>query len=98
MDNGKPRLFETDPTGIYFQYKATVIGEAEPEIEEILYKEYKEDMTMEDGFRLAISALKKTLDKNFDADRIDCAYVSVAEGKFQRVPKNKVSEYTKGKK
>src|SRR3972149_12259758 len=62
---GTPKLFETDPTGIYFQYKATVIGEAEPEIEEILYKEYQDNMSMDDGFKLALNALKKSLDKNF---------------------------------
>jgi len=38
IDNNVPRLYETDPTGIFYQYKATVIGEGEPEIEEILQK------------------------------------------------------------
>ena len=37
-DNG-PKLFLTDPTGIFFEYKAVVIGEAENEIREILDKE-----------------------------------------------------------
>src|SRR3989344_178996 len=36
IDADGPKLFETDPTGIFFQFKATVIGEGEPEIEEIL--------------------------------------------------------------
>ena len=98
VDNGKPKLFETDPTGIYFQYKATVIGEAEPEIEEILYKEYKESMTMDDGFKLAINALKKTLDKNFDPERLDAALVSVKDKKFRRLSKDDISAYAKGKK
>jgi len=95
VDNGQPKLFETDPTGIYFQYKATVIGEAEPEIEEILYKEYKETMTIEEGFKLAIKALKKTLDKNFDAGRIDGAYVSVADKKFTRLTTEEIIAYSK---
>ncbi|NTV23389.1 MAG: archaeal proteasome endopeptidase complex subunit alpha [Nanoarchaeota archaeon] len=98
VDNGTPKLFETDPTGIYFQYKATVIGEAEPEIEEILYKEYKDDMNMEDGFRLAIGALKKILDKNFEPERVDAAYVSVKDRKFRFLSKEDVMAYSKGKK
>ena len=44
IDTEGPRLYETDPFGIYFQYRAAVIGEGEPEIEEILNKEYKESM------------------------------------------------------
>jgi 20S proteasome alpha/beta subunit len=42
IDSTGMTLFETDPTGLYYQYKATVIGEGEQEIEEMLHKEYKE--------------------------------------------------------
>ncbi len=95
VDSSGIKLFETDPTGIYFQYKATVIGEAEPEVEEVLYKEYKETMTMEDGFKLAIKALKKSLDKNFDPDRVDAAFVSAKDKKFTRLTKEKIMQYMK---
>src|SRR3989338_8860169 len=44
IDEAGPRLFETDPTGIYFQYKATVIGEGENEVDDILKKEYRDDL------------------------------------------------------
>src|SRR3989344_1614528 len=33
VDNSTQKLFETDPTGIYFQYRATAIGEGEVEVE-----------------------------------------------------------------
>ena len=95
VDNGVPKLYETDPTGIYFQYKASLIGEAEPQVEEILYKEYKDNMTMDEGFRLAIKALKKSLDKNFDAERVDAAFVSIKDPKFTRVKKDKLLAYLK---
>jgi len=95
VDNGTPKLYETDPTGIYFQYKATVIGETEPEVEEILYKEYADNMKMEDGFKLAFRALKKVLDKNFDPEKIDAAYVSVKEKKFTRLSKDEIKAYMK---
>ncbi len=98
VDNGVPKLFETDPTGIYFQYKATVIGEAEPEIEEILYKEYKDDMTMDEALKMAINALKKTLDKNFDTARIDAAVVGLKDKKFKMLSREEVNAYSKGKK
>ena len=47
IEDHTPRLYETDPTGIFFQYKATAIGEGEVEIEEILRNEYKPDITIE---------------------------------------------------
>jgi len=59
-------LYITDPTGIYFEYKATAVGEAETEIKNLLAKEYKETMTIDDGLKLAINAFKKVLGKDFD--------------------------------
>ena len=83
-DDGEARLFETEPTGMFFQYKATVIGEGETEIKELLAKEYKETMSIEDGIKLSIKALKSVLGKDFDIKRIDCAFVKKENAKFER--------------
>jgi len=80
IDNGGQYLYETDPTGIFFEYKATVIGEGETEIEEMLHKEYKDNMSVQDGLRLALKALAQTLDKNFSIDRVDAAVVRKDKG------------------
>lgn len=93
IDNGQPKLFETDPTGIYFQYKATVIGEGETEIEEILHKEYKETMTIEGAIILGIKALTKSLDKNFNIERVDCVYITIKDRKFTRLTRDELNKY-----
>src|SRR3989304_1470526 len=82
IDADGPKLFETDPTGIFFQYRASVIGEGEPEIEEILSKEYKKDISIEDALKLAIKALNQILDKDFEVERIDAAYITTKDKKF----------------
>jgi len=91
-ENGK-RLFETDPTGIFYQYRATVIGEGEPEIEEILHKDYKDSMTIDDGLKLCVKALKKVLDHDFNADRIDAAYIDEKERVMKKIPKAKLKKF-----
>ena len=63
IDDNTPKLFETDPIGIYFQYRATAIGEGEIEVEEILHSEYKQDITIENGLKLCLKALKRVLVK-----------------------------------
>jgi len=90
VDEDGMKLFETDPTGIYFQYKATAIGEGEIEVKAILTKEYKETMSVEDGLRLAISALKKVVTDGFEADRIDAVYITLDKKNFEKVPKDKI--------
>ena len=95
IDNGKAKLYETDPTGIYFQYKASVIGEGEAEIEQMLYKDYKESMTMEEGLQLSLKALKKTLSESFNLERVDAAYISLKDKKYHRFERSKLAKYLK---
>ncbi|NOZ80295.1 MAG: archaeal proteasome endopeptidase complex subunit alpha [DPANN group archaeon] len=92
-NDGEVKLFETDPTGIYFQYRATAIGEGEPEIEEILHKRYKEDMTIEDGIKLALKALLQVIDKNIDVKRIDCVYITKKDRKLVRLNKEELQKH-----
>ena len=93
IDNGgTKKLYETDPTGIFFEYKATVIGEGEPEIEEILVKEYKEDLSIEEGLKLAIKAMSKVIELKPEENRIDAAYITVKDKKMTRMPKEKISQ------
>jgi len=93
--NSEPELYLTDPTGIYFQYKATAIGEAETEIKDVLNKEYKETMDIEEGLKLGIRALKKVLGKDFDIKRIDGAYISLEEKQFKRLDSKYIAKITK---
>ncbi len=100
VDDTGIRLFETDPTGIFFEYKATVIGEGEVVIDEILHNEYKDSMTIKDGLKLAIKALYKALD-DLDAKRLDASYIDAKTRAFVKIPMKDVEEMVssvKGKK
>ena len=92
IDDHTPKLYETDPTGIFFQYKATAIGEGEVEVEEILHTEYKDDITIEGGLLLSLKALKKVLGANFKIERIDVAYIKTDERKFKKFSKEKIEK------
>lgn len=92
VDESGKKLFETDPTGIFYQYKATVIGEGEPEIDEVLQKEYKEGMSLDESLKLCIKALKKVLDSNFNVDRIDAAYIDEKDKKMTKISKDKLKK------
>jgi len=92
VDHTGPKLFQTDPTGIYFQFKATAIGEGEAEIEEVLQKQFKDSMTIDEGLKLALGALNNILDKNFNADRVDAAYITKKEKTFVQVSRDKLDK------
>lgn len=95
IDESGKKLFETDPTGIFYQYRASAIGEGETEIEEILQKEYKETLTMEEGLKLCVKALKKVLDSNFSQERIDAAYISDKDKMMKKFPRSTIAKLLK---
>ena len=93
--NSHPRLFLTDPTGIYWEYMATAIGEAEDELKEILNDKYKENMTVEEGLKLGIDALKKVLGKEYNLDRLDGGIIKTSDKKFHRLTKDYIRKCLK---
>ncbi len=92
VDEKGPSLFETDPTGLYYQYKATVIGEGEQEGKEILHKEYKESIKIEDGLKLSLKIMKKILDDKFNLERIDAAIIPKDKEEIEKVTKEKLEK------
>ena len=95
VDETGPKLFETDPIGIYFQYKATAIGEGDQEVEAILEKEYKENITIQQGLNLSIKALKKALGKNFKSESIDVVFIKTEDRKFTRMTRQEIDKAIK---
>lgn len=86
----EPILFATDPTGIYFEFKATAIGEYENEIKDLLNKSYKETLSIEEGIKTCMKILKKVMGKEFDIRRIDGAVIEKGQKKFKKVDRKKL--------
>jgi proteasome alpha subunit len=95
VDETGPKLYVSEPAGIYFQYYAAVIGEGEAKVEEILHKEYKKTLTIEQGLQLAVKALKTAIGKDFSAERIDAAYIKTEETKFTKLTRQEVDKLLK---
>ncbi|MBW3011085.1 archaeal proteasome endopeptidase complex subunit alpha [Candidatus Woesearchaeota archaeon] len=85
VDDHTPVLFLTEPSGIYFQYSATAIGEGSDAIVEILNKEYKRTMNMKQCVDLGLKALKNVLGSNFKLERVEISYIDTKERKFKRL-------------
>jgi proteasome alpha subunit len=93
--NDGPQLFLTDPTGIHWEYKATAIGEYEDELRDILVKNYRENISVEDGIKLAVNALKTVLGKYFSFDRLDGCQIKTSDKKFHRLTKEYLKKIAK---
>lgn len=54
---GDPALYQTDPAGTYYAWKATAIGKNSKSVVDFLEKKHSEDMDEDTTVRLAIKAL-----------------------------------------
>jgi proteasome alpha subunit len=93
VDNdNEPKLFMTDPTGIFFRYRAAVIGEGEVEIEKILQKKYKPNMTVEEGLALGVNALASFVGAELNVDRLEVVRIDTNDKKFTLLPNDKLRD------
>jgi len=84
-EDGTIKLFLTEPYGLYFQYKAVVIGEGEDEIEPILQKKYRANITVDEGIKFGLQTMKEFLKENFNFERVDAAYVDNKTRRFKKL-------------
>lgn len=71
----QPIVYATDPVGIYFPYYAVAIGAGEEKMMEFLHKNYKQNLTIEEGIKLGLDCLKEAVE-TLVHDRISIKYVT----------------------
>lgn len=91
--DGGLRLFETDPSGALFEFKATAIGSGKKAVEEILEKEYRDDMPLSDGVKLGMKALKKVVEEKLTPAMVDLALVKADDHKVHKVGKDQKAQW-----
>ena len=95
IDETGSRLYQTDPTGIFFEYKAIAIGEFENELTEILHTNYKDTITIEEALKIVIKAMAKLIDKDFNTDRLDATYIKKDKKKIVKLSAEQLKKYLK---
>ncbi len=91
----KPELYTSDITGNYFSYHANAIGENEEKIREKLREQYKPELNIRKGVKLALDIFKEIQGKNFDLERFELVYIKNEEGRLQRVKEEELKEFVK---
>ncbi|KAK4158026.1 nucleophile aminohydrolase [Chaetomidium leptoderma] len=88
----QPRLYQTEPSGIYSAWKANAIGRSSKTVREFLERNYKEDMDREATVRLAIKSLLEVVQTG--AKNIEIAIM--APGKLlEMLPVEDIESYVK---
>ena len=92
IEDGEPRLFETDPSGTPYEWQAVAIGGSREEIQQYLEDEYAEAMDLEGGVELALRALASVNDDGLDATGVDIATIDVESEQFSKLEEDDIAE------
>jgi proteasome alpha subunit len=95
VNKGKCHLYTTDAFGNYLGYRANAIGEHDEQIKEHLRKDFKDDMSMEDGIKFVLKIFKEILGKNFDLMRFDVGTVDIKNQNLTRMHGDDLKKYVK---
>ena len=91
-DDRGPNLYQVDPSGSYFAWKASAIGKNMVNAKTFLEKRYSEDMELEDAIHTAILTLKEGFDGQISAENIEIGVVG-ADRKFNILTASEIADY-----
>lgn len=90
-DNG-PQLYQVDPSGSYFGWKASAIGKNHVNAKNFLEKRYNDDIEVEDAIHTAIMTLKEGFEGAITEDNIEVGVVG-SDRKFKLLSPAEVKDY-----
>ncbi|WP_254863189.1 archaeal proteasome endopeptidase complex subunit alpha [Halovivax gelatinilyticus] len=75
IEDGEPRLFETDPSGTPYEWKALAVGADRGELQDYLESNYDDEATLNDGVTLALDALASVNDGSLLPNEVGLATI-----------------------
>lgn len=91
-DSEGPQLYQIDPSGAYFGWRATAIGGRMQNNMTFLEKRYNEELELEDAIHIAILTLKEGFEGEMTSDNIEIGVVG-ADGIFKILGKDDINDY-----
>merc|ERR1712125_285138 len=88
-----PKLYQVDPSGAYFGWKATAIGKNYVNAKNFLEKRYQEDMELEDAIHTALLTLREGFEGEMNAANIEVGLIRNKEGVFRTLTEREVQDY-----
>lgn len=94
FDENGPQLYQIDPSGSYWAWKASAIGKNSTNAKTFLEKRYNNEMELEDAINTAILTLKEGFEGAINEENIEIAVVG-KDKKFRVLTKEQVKDYVK---
>lgn len=87
----RPYLFQCDPSGTYFPWKATALGHNSQNGKSFLEKRYNKDLQLDDAVHAAILTLKESFEGQMTENSIEIGICN--ENGFRTLTPNELKDY-----
>ncbi len=93
IENGTPRLYETDPSGTPYEWQALAVGADRGDIQDYLEEHYREQAALDGGITLALNALASVTEDGLRPEGIGMATIDVESEEFIELTDEEIEEY-----
>ena len=90
VDYDGPQLYQLDPSGVYYEWKATAIGKNSSNAKAFLEKKYNENYSLEDAIQDALRALKDGFEGVMNEKNVEIGYIDQSDGVFKVLSQREV--------
>jgi proteasome alpha subunit len=91
--DGEPKLYETDPSGTPYEWKALAVGSDRADIREYLEENYDEEADLDGGIELSLEALASVNDGGLTPEGIGMATIDKETETFHQLTEAEKEEY-----
>jgi len=92
-DEDGPHLYQIDPSGAYYEWKATAIGKNMKNAKMFLEKRYSPDLSIEDVIHIALLTLKEGYEGQMSSKNIELGVISKEDKKFKLLSPAQIQDY-----
>jgi len=93
VDQKGEAIYVTDPSGTYVSYAAVAIGAGSDEVTDFMEKNYKPEMTLEDGAALASAAINLKSEKKDGAKHVKMSWIKHDKKTLEKVSESDIEKF-----
>jgi len=92
-DVNGPQLYQVDPSGAFFGWKASAIGKNFANAKTFLEKRYSEEIEVEDAIHTAILTLKEGFEGQINENNIEIGVIRTSDRVFRSLTPAEIKDY-----
>ncbi len=93
VDQKGGSVYVTDPSGTYMSYAAIAIGAGSDEVTDFFEKNYKTEISLEEGAALATAAINLKSDKKDGVKHVKMSWIKHDKKILEKVPESEIEKF-----